>query len=350
MVEAVTESVPGYDVPAVEAWIAANSPLTPPFKWTRLTGGHSNLTWRIDDARGRTSVVRRPPLGELLPKAHDMGREWAVISAIGQSPVPVPEAIAFCEDVSVTGARFYVMGWVEGRPLHNADDTRAFVAEEDRRSLGFSFIDVLADLHAIDPDDVGLGSLGKRDSYVRRQLSTWHKSWVASAGPAQLDDERMHRLEERLVQSLPDQGPARIVHGDYGLHNCLSRQGQVSAVLDWEISTLGDPLADLAYALNRFPDPAEGVSPESTSATSPPGFPTRAELADRYAERSGRDLSNLAYYSAFNHWKSACILQGVYARYLEGKKSHEGVDLPLMANQIAALVSAADEAASRAGV
>lgn len=349
MAEAVTGPVPGYDVPAVEAWVAAHTPLTPPFAWTRLTGGHSNLTWRIDDAAGRRAVIRRPPLGELLPKAHDMGREWSVIRAIADSPVPVPEAIGFCEDVSVTGARFYVMGWVEGRPLHNANDTLAFVAEADRRSLGFSFMDVLADLHAIDPDAVGLGALGKRDSYVRRQLSTWLKSWTASAGPAELDDPRVHELERRFVERLPVQEPARIVHGDYGLHNCLAREGAVAAVLDWEISTLGDPLADLAYALNRFPDPDHGSAVDPAAATAPPGFPSRAELAARYAERSGRDLSNLDYYRAFNHWKSACILQGVYARYLEGKKSHEGVDLALMAGQISTQLSAAEAAAARAG-
>jgi aminoglycoside phosphotransferase (APT) family kinase protein len=279
-----------------------------------------------------------------------MGREWAVIRAIAQSPVPVPEAIGFCEDVSVTGAQFYIMGWVEGRPLHNAADTQAFVPEGERRSLGLSFMDVLADLHAIDPDAVGLGQLGKRDSYVGRQLSTWYKSWTASAGPAELDDPRAHQLQQRFAQHLPVQEPARIVHGDYGLHNCLSRHGAVAAVLDWEISTLGDPLADLAYALNRFPDPADEASPDPASATSPPGFPTRAELADRYAERSGRDLSNLAYYRAFNHWKSACILHGVYARYREGKKSPEGVDLTQMTAQILAQLSAAETAASHAGV
>ena len=266
------------------------------------------------------------------------------------SAFSAPEAIAFCADVSVTGAQFYVMGWVEGRPLHNAADTKAFVPEEDRRSLGFSFMDVLADLHTIDPDAVGLGALGKRDSYVGRQLSTWHKSWTASAGPAELDDPRVHQLQQRLLEHLPIQEPARIVHGDYGLHNCLSRDGVVEAVLDWEISTLGDPLADLAYALNRFPDPADGALPDPASATAPPGFPTRAELAGRYAERSGRDLSNLAYYRAFNHWKSACILQGVYARYREGKKSPEGVDLAHMAGQIVGLVGAAEAAASQAGV
>src|SRR5689334_6648978 len=167
----VSEKLPGYDVPAVEAWIAANVPaLKLPLTWTRLEGGHSNLTYRIDDAAGRRAVIRRPPLGELLPKAHDMAREWALISALGPTPVPVPAALGFCDDPAVTGARFYVMGHVNGRPLYSAADTERLVPVGSRALLAHSFIDVLADLHAIDPDAVGLGNLGKRDNYVGRQL------------------------------------------------------------------------------------------------------------------------------------------------------------------------------------
>ena len=237
-------SPPGYDVPRVEAWIAAHvAALAPPLRWTKLEGGHSNLTYLIEDARGRRAVIRRPPMGELLPKAHDMG--------------------------------------------YSAADTERLVPAPLRTRLAHSFIDVLADLHAVDPDAVGLSDLGKRDSYVGRQLSTWYKSWTASAGPARYDDPRAHALQRLLLEHLPEQGPARVVHGDYGLHNCLvGPGGTVAAVVDWEISTLGDPLADLAYALNPWPDPDDPIAVDPASATAPEGFPARSALARRYAERT----------------------------------------------------------------
>ena len=319
----------GYDVANVEAWIAEHvDGLTPPFRWTRLQGGHSNLTYRIDDSADRAAVIRRPPMGELLPKAHDMSREWALISALGPTPVPVPAALGFCEDPAVTGAWFYVMGLVEGRPLYSSDDTREWVPESQRRTLGWSFIDVLADLHALDPDDIGLGELGKKENYVGRQLKTWYRSWTASSDAANYDHPLAHELQKYLVDNVPEQGPARVVHGDYGVHNCLSSADSVIvAVLDWEISTLGDPLADLAYALNQWAEPGDPMPVRDAAPTAVPGFPTRAEMAARYAERTGRDINGLDYYIGFNWWKSACIVQGVYARYLEGKKSTDGVDL-----------------------
>ena len=316
----------GYNVTAVEAWIADNVVgLTPPFKWTRLQGGHSNLTYRIDDPKGRAAVVRRPPQGELLPKAHDMSREWALISGLGPTPVPVAPALGFCESPDVTGAWFYVMGLIDGKPLYSPADTEALVPEDKRRTMAWSFIDVLADLHALDPDDIGLGGLGKKEDYIGRQLRTWFRSWPSSAGDADYDDPQAHDLRDFLSANIPEQGPARVVHGDYGVHNCLiGADAQVVAVVDWEISTLGDPLADLGYALNQWAEPGDD---REGAATMVPGFPSRAELAARYAERSGRDLSLLDYYVGFNWWKSACIIHGVYARYCAGKKSAEGVDM-----------------------
>ena len=336
----------GYRVDAVEAWIRDNiDGLTPPCRWTRLEGGHSNLTYRLDDAEGRQAVIRRPPQGELLPKAHDMSREWALISSLGPTPVPVPKALGFCASPDVTGAWFYVMGLVEGHPLYSNEDTERVVPLSQRRKMALSFIDVLGDLHAVDPDAVGLGQLGKKENYVGRQLNTWYRSWTSSIEPAAYDDPRAHRIREFLLANIPDQGPARVVHGDYGPHNCLvGPDCTIAAVLDWEISTLGDPLADLAYALNPWPDPTdeEPVPPEA--ATAPPGFPSRSELAARYAERTGRDLSQLDYYVAFNRWKSACIIHGVYARYCEGKKSTEGVDLEEMRERIDRYLSLSEQA------
>ncbi len=325
--------------------------LTPPLKWTLLAGGHSNLTCSLEDAAGRMAVIRRPPMGELLPKAHDMSREWAVISALGPTPVPVPAALGFCEDTSVTGSLFYVMGFIDGHPLYTADDTRQWVPEAMRPRLAHSFIDVLADLHALDPDEIGLGDLGKRDSYIARQVKAWYRSWNASVGPAGFDDPRAHELQAYFLTHLPDSGQARVVHGDYGLHNCLTGSDcAIAAVVDWEISTLGDPLADLAYAINWWPDPGDPPAPLRDRATTVPGFPTRTELRDRYAARTGRDLSHLDYYVAFNRWKTAAINHGVYARYMEGKKTTEGVDLEGLKSSVDLSLTFAEQALARLDV
>ena len=345
----MTQLHEGYDIPAVEAWIAANIPsLTPPFTWTRLPGGHSNLTYKIVARDGAEAVIRRPPMGELLPKAHDMGREWSLIKALGPTAVPVPAALGFCESPDVTGAWFYVMGVVNGRPLYNADDCLEWVAPENRVTLAHSFIDVLADLHSLDPDELGLGDLGKKENYVGRQLKTWYRSWTASIEPAQYDDPRAHELQRYFLEHMPDQGPAKVVHGDYGLHNCLiGADGTVAAVVDWEISTLGDPLADLAYALNQWSEPGDPVLAGPGGPTSLPGFPSRAYLAERYAAKTGRDLTMLDFYVGFNRWKTAAIVHGVYARYMEGKKSAEGVDVETLRLRIGLALDSAEQAIER---
>ncbi len=326
----------GYQVNAVEAWIDQHiDGLTAPFKWTRLLGGHSNLTYQLEDAEGRQAVIRRPPQGQLLPKAHDMSREWSLISALGPTPVPVPRAIGFCASPDVTGAWFYVMGMVDGHPLYSAEDTSRWVPVDQRQKMAMSFIDVLADLHAVDPDEVGLGDLGKKENYVGRQLKTWYRSWTSSVEPANYDDPRAHELQQFFLDNIPEQGPARVVHGDYGVHNCLvGSDCAIAAVVDWEISTLGDPLADLAYALNQWPDPTDAEAFRPEAATAPAGFPSRTQLAESYSERTGRDLSQLDYYVGFNRWKSAAIVHGVYARYCEGKKSTEGIDMDGMRESI----------------
>jgi len=339
----------GYDTAAVEAWIDQQVPsLATPLQWTRLEGGHSNLTYLIEDSQGRRAVIRRPPMGELLPKAHDMGREWALISALSGSAVPVPQALGFCDDTTVTGAAFYVMGHVDGHPLYSADDAQRWLPEPLRQTLADSFIDVLAELHAVDPAAVGLASLGKHDGYIERQLKTWYRSWNASIAGAQLDDPRAHELQRYFLAHLPEQGPARVVHGDYGLHNTLvGADGRIAAVVDWEISTLGDPLADLAYALNQWAEPGDPPPVRQQPPTTLPGFPSRQALAERYAQRTGRDLARLDYYIGFNRWKSAAIVHGVYARYLEGKKSTQGVDLDGLKRSILLSLSLAEAAVLR---
>lgn len=332
----VTDRPDGIDVPSVTAWLEAHTAgrVRGPLGFEKLPGGHSNFTYKVTDGAGFTFVLRRPPLGELLPSAHDMAREFTIISALWPTPVPVPEPIAFCEDTAVTGARFYCMGIVDGKSLYEGADVQAQVPVERRRDLSFSFIDVLADLHALDPDEIGLGELGRKDAYVARQLKRWYASWNASQTPDVAGTTDVGRLHDELVAALPEQGPARLVHGDYGLHNTLShRDGYIAAVVDWEISTLGDPLADLAYALNGWIGPEDPPPVKPDVPTLEPGFARREELVERYAARTGADLSQLGFYSAFNHWKTVCILQGVYARYLQGQKSAEDVDLPMLARR-----------------
>lgn len=345
--DSASAEIPGYDVPAVEAWIRANvDGLTPPFEWRRLEGGHSNLTFALTDAQGNKAVVRRPPLGTLLPKAHDMGREFKVIAGLGPTPVPVPVAYGYCEDESVTGAKFYVMSLVEGRALYTADDVESHLSLDARSVMADSFIDTLAALHSVDPAAVGLDDLGRHDGYVSRQLRTWYGSWTSSAEGAKYDDQRIHDMHDFFTQNLPEQGPARVVHGDYGTHNVMvGTDGKITAVLDWEIATLGDPMADMAYALNAWvnADELRGRGVPVVGPTTAPGFPSREYLAERYAAATGADLSNLAYYRAFNNFKTACILHGVYARYMLGQKSTDGIDVEgLKARMIDSITLAAE--------
>lgn len=318
----------GVDREKVEAWIGSNTRLVPPFTWSRLVGGHSNLTYRIEDQQGTVAVFRRPPLGELQPKAHDMHREFRIIEALWGTGVPVAEPYGYCEDPAVTGAHFYVMGFVHGQPLGSTTDADTWLPEGARRNVSESFIDTLAALHMVDPIQRGIGDLGKHDDYAGRQLKAWYRSWVTSAADAELDDPRVHALHDWFMANRPADGPVRLVHGDFGVHNCLvDEQGFVTAVLDWEVASLGEPMGDLAYLMNMWLEPGE-ESARGGSMTAKPGFLRRADMVARYSDRvGGIDHAKLQYFIALNHWKSACIVHGVYTRYKRGQKSSEGVDM-----------------------
>ena len=317
---------PGIRRDAVEKWVSAHvDGVEVPLTFTRIKGGHSNLTYEVTAADGRRLVLRRPPLGELLPTAHDMTREWRFISAFHPTPVPVPPPLAYCEDHDVIGAPFYVMSFVEGHVMHDATVAEEHYDETGRRAAGESFIEVLADMHSFDPDDIGLSDIARKEGYIARQLKRWYSQWNASKTRELPAVDEVH---DRLSAQIPDQGPARVVHGDYRLGNCItSFEGRITAVLDWEIATLGDPLADVGYVLHSWPEPGEAGPAHRMSPTVVEGFPTRAELTQRYAARSGRDLSNIDFYVAFSHWKSACIVEGVYARYLHGALDTTGVNV-----------------------
>lgn len=315
----------GIDVAPVTAWLAEHVGTVGPLRFTRLAGGHSNLTYRIDDAEGRRVVLRRPPEGHLLPTAHDMGREHRLIAALGPTDVPVPAALAHCTDTAVTGAPFYVMAHVDGVVLHTREMAEQAFPAEVRGAIGRSFVDVLATLHAVDPDDVGLGDLSKKEAYIARQLKTWWRQYEATKTH---DDAQLVEVHEWLHANIPEQGPARIVHGDYRLGNTLTgADGRIAAVLDWEIATLGDPLADLGYVLATWPQPGDDTVATTSATSMAEGFPTRAEIVDRYGERTGADLSRIGYYVAWANWKTACIVQGVYRRYADGGLDAGGIDI-----------------------
>lgn len=310
----------GIAVANVERWFAEHVPhVVAPFRYALLAGGHSNLTYRVTGADGQHFVLRRPPLSSVLATAHDMGREWRVIHALQGSSVPVPPAHAFCSDPAVIGAPFYVMGLVDGYVQHTIDDTLANSSPAQRTLAGNSLFDVLADLHAIDVDAVGLGDHGPRTGYLERQIKRWYKQFTASKTVEVPDIDTSYA---RLLDHLPTHSEVTIAHGDYRFGNCItSFDGPIVAVLDWEISTLGDPLADLAYCLNTWVRPGNHLdtSPEAALApTMADGYGSAEDMLQRYATRSGRDVSHIEYYVAFNHWKSACIAQGVLARYLSG--------------------------------
>jgi aminoglycoside phosphotransferase (APT) family kinase protein len=338
--------VEGIDREGVEAWFEENvAGAELPLSFERISGGHSNLTFGVTDSAGHRWALRRPPLGRRLGSAHDMAREHKVVSALGPTEVPVAPIAGICEDESVNEAPFYVMEFVEGPILRFRADAAVFPEESDRRAIGERVVDTLVAIHAVDPDAVGLGDLGRKEDYVARQLHRWQGQWEKSKTRELTVIDSVH---ERLAARIPEQGPATIVHGDYRLDNMiLNPAGEVAAVVDWELCTLGDPLADIGLLMVYWSDPEDQLRPLVEPATIEPGFPKRDELRTRYAERSGRDLSDLDFFIALGYWKLAIILEGVYARYAAGQygKTDEGINH--FAVVVEQLADAADEAERR---
>jgi len=289
-----------------------------------IAGGHSNLTYRLQDRRGRSLVLRRPPLAAVLESAHDMSREHRIVSALGPTDVPVAPVHGLCRDPQVNGAPFYLMEFVSGVILRDSRDGEG-VPQADRRPIGFECVDVLARLHRIDPDRVGLGDLGRREAYLARQLRRWSKQFQASKLREIPEMETAHRL---LEERMPEQVGCSIVHGDYRLGNMILEGTRIAAVLDWELCTLGDPLADLGYLLNSWLSPDQLPPGPDVAPTAAGSFPTRDEMLQRYADATGRDVSKIAYYRAFQSWRGAAINEGVYHRYRMGAMgAREDLDL-----------------------
>ena len=336
-------AIEGIDEAGIASWFATQIPgVVPPLRYELIAGGHSNLTFKVQDETDNVYVLRRPPLGQVLATAHDMEREHRVVSAVGQTEVPVPATLGVCEDVEVNGAPFYVMAYVDGAVLHS-DLEAASLTEKDRMSLSQEVVEVLAELHSVEPDAIGLGDLAKREEYLSRQLRRWSRQWEQSK-TRELDT--MEEVQRLLEQQMPLQIGSTIVHGDYRLGNMLVESGHIRAVLDWELCTLGDPLADVGYLLNNWVDPDE--TPAGSSApTLAGGFASRDQLLEWYESASGRDVSQVGYYRAFSYWRLAAIVEGVLNRYLQGVMGNQDdVDVMTFKDQVETLSDSALEALS----
>jgi aminoglycoside phosphotransferase (APT) family kinase protein len=301
----------------VESWLVANiAGAVAPFRYTQIAGGHSNLTFKVDDAAGHSYVLRRPPLGHRLASAHDMGREHRIIAGLAHSAVPVAPALGLCTDENVNELPFYVMAFVDGHVVREKAVAESLLGESGCRRASESIVDTMAAIHGVDLVAAGLNDLGKHEGYIARQLKRWHGNILEQRTR---DLPLVDSVYEELMKRIPEQGAATLVHGDYRLDNCMvDAQGNVIAVLDWEICTLGDPMADLGLLMVYWTGPTDDASAWSNPVNTAAGFMNRAELAERYARVSGRDISHLSFYEAFAFWKLACIIEGVYARYLGG--------------------------------
>ncbi|MFT3804991.1 MAG: phosphotransferase family protein [Burkholderiaceae bacterium] len=325
--------IEGIDAPRVSAWIAGHTTVTLPLQFKLIAGGRSNMTFAVTDADGRRFVLRRPPLGKLLPSAHDVAREFRIMAALADTDVPVPALVGLCQDPAVNERDFYVMHHLDGVVVRDVEIGRT-LSEAARERMSRSLVDTLCKLHRVDIDAVGLGTLAKRDGYIERQLKRWTGQWEQSkTRELPLIDE----VRDALARMMPTPSRPTIAHGDYRLSNCMmDPAGPVAGVLDWELCTLGEPMADLGGLLGYWHDPSnpdEGGDPATTGL---PGFLTQEQMAGLYAEQMGVELATVDYYRAFAQWRLACIGEGVYARYLGGQQGaqDEAIDLNRYRDQI----------------
>jgi aminoglycoside phosphotransferase (APT) family kinase protein len=312
----------GLDLDRLRAYLESG-PLTA----TMFRGGRSNLTYAVTDGTNRW-VLRRPPLGHVLPTAHDMVREHKVLDGLSRAGFPAPRPVLLCADPEVIGAPFYLMEHVDGVIYRDVADLEAIGADA-MHALVLSLVDTLADLHALDPAAIGLGDFGRPEGFNERQVRRWKKQLDASRSREVPGIEELHAL---LAADIPAGPPGTVVHGDYRLDNVLIGTGSmgsaltVNAVLDWEMSTLGDPLSDLALMLVYAGRPLLIKDGKPRTCISVPGHPSLAAMADRYAKQSGRDVSDLHWYVGFAAFKLAVILEGVHYRFMQGQTVGDGFE------------------------
>ncbi len=304
----------------VTSWMVANVAAVAPLEFELIAGGRSNLTYRVTDAAGKQFALRRPPTSHVLPTAHDMVREHTIISALAPLGVPVATPLGLCVDEAVNERPFYVMEFVEGAILRDRRQAEEAFSLADRHQIGANLAQTLAQLHDVDVVSAGLGELARHDGYIERQIRRWRGQYEQMAVEGVNHGGLVEAVGDQLAANIPTQQKVAVVHGDYRLDNTvLNPQGQVRAILDWEICTLGDPLADLGLLLVYWAEPSDGTAALLGAApTTADGFMTRKEVLAAYEKHTSLDVSHVSFYQAFGYWKLACILQGVFARYSAG--------------------------------
>jgi aminoglycoside phosphotransferase (APT) family kinase protein len=335
----------GIDEVRVSKWMASHVAAQTPLTFELIAGGRSNLTFCVTDATGRRFALRRPPLSHVLPTAHDMVREHTVISALYPLGIPVARPFGLCTDDTVNEKPFYVMEFVDGAILRDRNQAAATFDEATRGVIGDRLAETLARLHDVDIDRAGLGDLARHEGYIERQLRRWRTQFDQMHVDGVDDGGLVESVGAQLVARVPRQQRVSVVHGDYRLDNTVLRDdGSVRAILDWEICTLGDPLADVGILLVYWAEPSDPMTALLTSApTTAPGFATRDQVLETYARHSDLDVTDIAYYRAFGYWKLACILQGVFARYRAGATAGDQGSVAEYPTHIATLALSAKE-------
>ncbi len=321
-----TSSPPGIDLDKLTPWFSEHVEPVKSLSAQVVGHGRSNITYRVEAEDGRPWVVRRPPLSHVQKTAHDMGREFRIISALEPTGFPVPKPYALCTDESIIGAKFYVMEFVDGIIAIDPNEVGAKFDEGDRRKIGEELVDVLVRLHSFHPEEIGLKDFGRPSGYLERQVRRFSEQLenVRYRETAELDE-----LAKRLKAAIPEERRLGIVHGDYRLDNAiLNDEGHMIAVLDWEMCTLGDSLADMGLLHMYWGNPTSAqLNIGATSVMSLPGFPTWEEAAARYEEKSGADLSQLDFYTVLAHFKLGVILENMYKRFLDGGTVGAGFEM-----------------------
>jgi aminoglycoside phosphotransferase (APT) family kinase protein len=325
-------------------WLASSAGLQGRLHWRQVVGGLSNITYVVTDETGRRVVVRRPPEGKLTGGAHDVLREARILTALQPTAVPVPAVVAACPDPAVAGAPFYVMEHAAGAVLESAESARGFTLPQ-RRRLGFELIDVLADLQAVDLDAAGLAAMRRGTPYLERQIRRWNAQWTATASrvvPA--IDHVSFRLQKILPAVTPQ--PDCLVHGDFRFGNVMVTGGPapgISALLDWELATTGHPLADLGFLGARMQAP-DGVLKPGPDPSAVDGFPSYGELADRFHQRTGAPIAELAVFVALSAWRWAIIAEGIHQRFARGEMGEAEADVAWHRHRVELLATFAADA------